>query len=287
MPTLPASGASFTVETNGQALSVAAGTSASSLVQTLYSDAACTSSVTTPHTITSDTTYYLPLDVANVAHYISCKQPDGTELWGKKQHVGGITIAPLPTAAQVGADVSPIPNGILASGNYYFTIAASVTSTISNALNTLVCHQFYVPNAITITKIGAELTTQGSAGAVLRLGVWSDSSGAPGTLLSDAGTLVGDASTGSKEITLGTPLALAKGMYWFGGCPQVATSTWRSATTSSTFPYNFNLGTTIPGAGTAPACHYQSSVTGAFGASFTSGGVSGPGSVYRIFIKTA
>lgn len=99
---------SFTVQTNGQTLVVtatykgglAAGTA------TLYSDAAVTSSVTLPQTITANTTYY----VATPGTYtISVKQIDGTELWGKSLDLDvgrTATIAPIPSGEQVSADVS-------------------------------------------------------------------------------------------------------------------------------------------------------------------------------------
>jgi len=267
MPTLPDSGVSFTVQTNGQTLIVAAGTSASSLVQTLYSDAACTSAVTTPHTITSDTTYYLPLDTANVAHYISCKQPDGTELWGKKQHLGGITIAPLPSRAQVGADVrAPLFSYI--SGQYYFASPPISGSTKSADLGYATASMYYIPETVSIAKIGAEITSTGTAGAVFRIGVWAPSTSvsAPGALIADCGTIDATSAT-VQDITLGSALVLKPGVYWFGGASQVAACTFRSLGSGTAFVGSPG-GATIPSAGTAWGGVAYSGATGAFAATF-------------------
>lgn len=96
----------FTVQTNGQTLAVSA-TAPTGSAGALHLTTAVSSAVTQPYTITSDTTFYV-LDELAGDYVVSCKQPDGTELYGKAvklQPGDPKVIAPLPSAAQVGADV--------------------------------------------------------------------------------------------------------------------------------------------------------------------------------------
>jgi len=168
MPTLPASGVSFTVKTNGQTLIVSAGVSYGTLTALLYSDAACTAAVTTPHTIGTDTTYYLPPDRAQNAYYISCKQPDGTELWGKSQHLGGITIEPVPTPFQVAADVRRRDLALLPSGALAETFPRQTTATGNNVTLTsgrLHMTAIDIPNASVISSISMMTGTTAVTGA--------------------------------------------------------------------------------------------------------------------------
>lgn len=68
-----------------------------------------------------------------------------------------------------------------------------------------------VPRADTIDRLGAFVTTQGSANAVLRFCVYTDNgAGAPGTLIVDGGTVV--ATTGAKEVTVSA--SLPAGQVW-------------------------------------------------------------------------
>ena len=66
------------------------------------------------------------------------------------------------------------------------------------------------------------MATVGSAGCVLGLGIFqSDAAGdLPGTLVLDAGTVVGDSGTGSKTITISQ--SLSAGVYWLGIVAQTA-----------------------------------------------------------------
>lgn len=170
-----------------------------------------------------------------------------------------------------------------ATGNYYFVGSGSSVST-SNALGagTLRVMPMYLPT-MTITRIGAEVTSAGDAGrsvadavtngtttltsataaftttdpgrkitgtnipantyiqsrtnsttitmtqaasgsgsggtlnisgCVVRLGIYNDSSGVPGSLLIDAGTIDGSSAT-VQEITISQ--AITAGVYWFAG----------------------------------------------------------------------
>lgn len=291
MPTLPDSGVSFTVQTNGQTLIVAAGPSASALTAPLYSNAAVSSAVTLPHTITSDTTYYLPLDWANVPLYISVKQPDGTEIWGKTQLVGGVTIAPLPSAAQVAADVRA-PTFSYRSGHYYISGQATVTTTATCTLDHLRLHPYVVPSTLSIAKLGLSVTGAGGAGSVIRLGIYADNgSGYPGALVLDAGAGIDGTSATVQEITLENAQVLDAGLYWFGGVGQVGTAaTVRTfATPGNNSPMPMSYGTSAPTTAlTAGGYVQQSGASGALPATFTSTVTTIDSvSAYRVFFKTS
>jgi hypothetical protein len=76
----------------------------------------------------------------------------------------------------------------------------------------------------TADRIGFEVTGAGTASTSLaRLGIWSNTDGAPGTLLLDAGTVLTD-STGVKEITISQAL-VANTVYWLGVAQQGAPAT--------------------------------------------------------------
>lgn len=112
---------SFTVKTNGQTLAVSA-TAPSGSAGVLHLTTAVSSAVTQPYTITSDTTFYVADELAG-DYILSCKQPDGTELYGKaiKLRPGRtVVVEPVPSALQAGADagrsleLATAPSGALA-----------------------------------------------------------------------------------------------------------------------------------------------------------------------------
>lgn len=89
--------------------------------------------------------------------------------------------------------------------------APTTTGTFSNGV------LFFVPldvaSAFTINKIAAEVTTVGSAGSVLRYGLYADdgTGTTPGALLDDWGTIAAT-SLGLRTLTVGK--ALTPGRYW-------------------------------------------------------------------------
>ena len=97
----------------------------------------------------------------------------------------------------------PFLGTYLKSGLYYHTLQPqSGTATATPTAGVLYVAPFFVPSAVTLIRIGAEVTTGGSAGAVVRLGIWSDTgSGYPGALVLDAGTIDGTSAT-VQEITI-------------------------------------------------------------------------------------
>jgi hypothetical protein len=108
------------------------------------------------------------------------------------------------------------------SGNYY-GMPASAATTSSVTLDRVNYYAVIVPNAVTVDRIGAEVTTAGGAGSVVRLGMYAHdySTDLPGTLVIDAGTIDGT-STGFQEVTISQ--ALDPGIYWVASVAQVGSA---------------------------------------------------------------
>lgn len=171
-----------------------------------------------------------------------------------------------------------------AVGRYYFcpnTNSLSTSATLGNS--TLRALAFYVPNTVSITKIGAEITSAGEAGSKLRLGIYSDDgTGRPGSLLVDAGQIAGDSAT-VQEITLATPLSIGPGWYWAAGAVQSAPSSQPTVRIASILSAPTDVGTSIPSAGLGTYGWGATSISGAFPSTLTVTPVS---TAPRIFVKT-
>ncbi|HKX73157.1 MAG TPA: right-handed parallel beta-helix repeat-containing protein [Candidatus Saccharimonadales bacterium] len=175
------------------------------------------------------------------------------------------------------------------SGWYFFPVsqaAASTNATLGNGTLRLV--PFYLPQATSISRIGSEISVVGQAGSLLRLGVYSDNLGLPGSLLLDAGTIAGDSAT-VQEITLGSPLALGAGWYWVGGAVQNAASTQPTVRVTSgvTTPILLGALQSMPGSSATTSGYSASGVTGALPGTFTAwaGGPSAITSAPRVFMR--
>ena len=134
----------------------------------------------------------------------------------------------------------------------------------------------YIPIIIpaqgaTIDRIGVEVTTGGTAGAVVRLGIYEPGAdGLPATKLLDAGT-IDSTSTGFKEITISQ--ALTPGLHWLAAVAQTAGCSLKGASSAQG---GFGIGgLAVSGsqAVTSVACGYYS--TGITGALTTSPTVNG------------
>jgi len=114
------------------------------------------------------------------------------------------------------------------------------TLTLAMAANKLYAEPFYVGVATTFTKISIDVTTVGSGHC--ELGIYNNNSGAPGSLLVDAG-YVADSSPGAQEIT-GQSITLAPGWYWLAtGCSDTPSL---EATSSTNGIFGFLEGLTAP-----------------------------------------
>jgi hypothetical protein len=92
------------------------------------------------------------------------------------------------------------------------------TTTASYPDGSMRLYPFIVPVDMTVNTIACEVvTTPGSAGSVVRLGIYDDVDGVPTNLILDAGT-VATQTTGVKSIAISQ--ALSAGIVWCCAVPQ-------------------------------------------------------------------
>jgi hypothetical protein len=123
---------------------------------------------------------------------------------------------------------SATPSSLVAEyrtgGGYVANPIGGSWSTNNEADGVLLFLSFIAPATTTIDRIGIDITGAGTAAvSVHRLGIWANSSNAPGTLLVDAGTVATD-STGFKEITISQSVTVGT-RYWLGVVQQGAPAT--------------------------------------------------------------
>lgn len=263
----------ITVRTNGQTLTVNASISHwTSEALALAASSSNDVESTTTTTIRSD----YDLWFANTATEatITVKSSDGTELLAQTFPVTpghpNRVLNPLPTVAQLAAD-SQTGQGGFTVGDYYMTFQSTNTATQLLTLDRLLLQPWYLPENVTIDRLGAEVTSAGSAGSVVRLGIYADNgAGLPGSLVLDAGTIDGTSNT-VQTITLDPTTSLTRGLYWWGCAAQVAACTIRAHSgLYAGVPITF--GTSAPTADLKNVSVYQSSVSGALPATFTKSG---------------
>jgi hypothetical protein len=148
---------------------------------------------------------------------------------------------------------------IFNTGSYYCAPSSSFTNetTYAMPLNQVHYVPFAVGEAVTVDRILASVTTAGSAGAVVRLGIYADTDGKPAALLLDAGT-IDSTTTGYKEIVISQALS-SGALYWVAVVAQVAACTLRA-------PASGNGSEWVGGSQTADAriCNFiQTGVAGA------------------------
>lgn len=177
------------------------------------------------------------------------------------------------------AELSPI-RPYLRTGTFYYSLPAYASlSVVTEANGAARFFPVAFPLPCTLVSLGIEVTSPGSAGAVFRVGHYADSSGAPGALLADHGTIDATA-TGVRELT-GLSYSLpASTLLWacviLQGGPTTA-PTVRCSTTS------LPLGLATAAAYT-PAGMQASGVLGALPASASPAG-SPAGAVARLYYK--
>lgn len=123
----------------------------------------------------------------------------------------------IATKASVDAIVSsPLPGPGIVAGNYYtsaFLDYGLTANLLTSSVNTMYAFPVFVTNSTTITKMSIYVDVA-EAAKNAHLGIYANSSGVPGALLIDAGT-ISLASIGTKEIT-GLSQAVTSGTwYWF------------------------------------------------------------------------
>lgn len=109
--------------------------------------------------------------------------------------------------APIGITLGSLPH---VSGRFYDSRIHTTLTTFTVTVNVLYGMPFYVPTTTTYTAISIEVTTL-SVGNHCRLGIYNDSTGAPGGLVLDAGTIL-TTTTGGKSIVISQ--SLSAGWYW-------------------------------------------------------------------------
>lgn len=139
-----------------------------------------------------------------------------------------------------------------------------VGSNLTMVLNRCYFVPFRFSSNFTADRWGCDVATVGSAGAVLRFGIWlADAAGSlPGTLVLDAGTVQADTGTGSRAPTISQ--ALTAPFVWLGIDNQVASGVLLRATVGydPLLPY-FTGANAITGT-EAPGSIFANSISGAF-----------------------
>ena len=175
------------------------------------------------------------------------------------------------------------------AGVWHFTTPHTATST-ANTLGNGVGR--FTPWLITkptrITALSAEITAAGDVGSVLRIGIYrDDSTGYPGELLLDAGTIPGDAVA---VATVVTNITLVPGLYWVGGVVQNVTTTQPTVRTVSVDLLGVIAASTAatPPANVPVGCGYTGfGMTGALPATWPTAGTNITAQAARILAKTA
>ncbi|MFM0503985.1 glycosyl hydrolase family 28-related protein [Paraburkholderia caffeinilytica] len=162
-----------------------------------------------------------------------------------------------------------VPYDFFTSGRFYVSGGQGSPSTSGSLGNgNFRVSPFFVHQASTFTAIGANVTVAGSSGAVIRLGIYADLNGYPNNLIIDAGTIDGTSAT-AQQITFGSPVTLAPGLYWIGGAIQGA------PTTQPTVTVNGNglqtVGATSLSAAMSATAGFSQTATGALPATFIAG----------------
>jgi hypothetical protein len=146
------------------------------------------------------------------------------------------------------------------SGSIY-RVPSNTTGTISLVTNTTYYIPIFIPSALSIDRISISTSGTFAGTATVRLGIYSDSSGKPNTLLLDAGTVSATAASTVYSITTSVNIPTA-GIYWIAANAQPAATTNSYVATLSPLQVAY-----LPSIGTTTSMYTgyaQSSVTGAF-----------------------
>lgn len=160
---------------------------------------------------------------------------------------------------------------------YYYGVPIGARSTALLGNGNCDAHPVVIHRTITIDRIGIETTASATAGGTLRLGIWNDSNGIPGTVLLDAGTVDATVAAAWLEIT-GLSQQLLAGVYWLGYAAQGAAATPATIRVATTPQPGLGFRSSSNAKGAAPSTAVeQTGVTGAFGTFSVTGMSAGAG----------
>lgn len=149
------------------------------------------------------------------------------------------------------------PNYVTAANWNLGVHGGASLSTLALPLNVIKFYKIYIANAITVTRLGCNVTIAGTAGSKGRLGIYSDVNGYPSALILDSGEFTADAAA-AKTLT-GLSGTLPAGVAWL--ClvhNSAANVTFNSHPVSNLYP----LGSLAPAGGlNANLTHYSGTFT--------------------------
>jgi hypothetical protein len=172
--------------------------------------------------------------------------------------------------------------GIWTSGRSYLVPQAATTTTLATSgVGTLRCVPKRIPNQVTITKIGLEITVAGEAGSKVRECLYGDDGTAhPGSLVVDGGQVDGTVVTANAEVTVSA--VVGPGIYWVCAAVQnVVTTQPTIRITATPTTYDIDMETNV--SSTSHGYGY-SGVTAACPATVSSPVLMGGGP--RMYLKT-
>lgn len=149
------------------------------------------------------------------------------------------------------------------SGLYYGSQIGDTASAGAVILDRLYCMPLQVWEPTSFDRLTVKVTT-GAATAVVRLGIYTSTSGAPSSLVLDAGTVDASAAA-TREATIAQ--TLTPGLYFLAAANQVAGSVQMSRINAGR---DRLLGSSSSDAAAACVAFVQDSVTGAFPATLDS-----------------
>jgi hypothetical protein len=161
---------------------------------------------------------------------------------GSGLSMSGTTLTAVPSSGGAGAGYHPG----FQSGRYYGYPGFVNGANTAMVANRLYVTPFYVPFATTFTKISVSISA-GAAGKSIELGVYANSSGIPGALEYDCGT-ISAAATGIIELT-GLSISLSAGWHFLACASDGTPSIRMTNSTSSSVPWYGWDGSNIAAAG--------------------------------------
>ncbi|UUG69986.1 glycoside hydrolase [Arthrobacter phage Zucker] len=193
------------------------------------------------------------------------------------------TAAVRLTAAAASLTSGQAIQTFLKAGTYNYTLPCTGTTTNNSLGNgTLRATPWYVPRAVTVSRIGAEITAAGDAGSTLRLGIYAgDGSGYPGALVAGTEATIPADAVAVAEATINA--TINPGVYWVVAVVQGVTTTQPTVRVPANVMVSIGR-PSIPSANNSDICYAQTGVTGALPATFSTS-ISTAGQAPRVFVK--
>lgn len=179
----------------------------------------------------------------------------------------GVTIPESSQSASKRFSARGVPTGRRLKSGLYHTAEGGVPTTLALAVGNEYAIPFNVGSQQSFNEIAANITVVGTAGALLRYGLRADDgNGAPGALISDFGTVTAT-TLAARAVTISK--TFPTGLLWLTVTAQVAGCT---VTAISGWLVGASGASSVAGAIGGRSAQYQTGVTGALPATFTSGG---------------